>query len=102
MDKNKRDRITGLVIGLIGFILLFFFSYVYFSFEDGKYYSFIGQISVEISRMTTNCTYVDTCEKRAIWIWSGLAIIYLFLVWRYRACVGYWAFKSVKVFYKKL
>ena len=99
MDKNKKERITGLVVGLIGFILLFFLSYVHFDFEDGIYYSFIGQISLEISQLTTNCR---TCDKLINWIWSGLALIYLSLVWRYRACIGYWAIKSVQVFYRKL
>ena len=96
---NKKERITGLVVGLIGFLLLFFFSYVHFDFEDGIYGSFIGQISVEIGQMTTNCR---TCDKLVTWIWSGLALIYLFLVWRYRACIGHWAIKSVRVFYKKI
>ena len=98
MDK-KNERIFGLVVGLIGFVLLFFLSWTMFDFEDGIYGSFIGQISVEIGQMTINCR---TCDKLVPWTWSGSAIIYLFLLWRYRACVGHWVNKTIRVFYKKI
>lgn len=96
-DKNK--RILGIIIGLVGFTLLFCLSYEYLSFEDGIFYSFIGQISIEIAEMTTRCY---NCDDEARWWWYGFGIIYLFLVWRYRACIGHWAIKIVTLGYKKI
>ena len=98
MDENKKQRIIGLVVGFIGLILLFFLSYEFFVFE-GMFYSVIGQISIEIAQMTTRCY---NCDDEAIWFWVGFGIIYFFLIWKYRACVGHWVFKIFKVFYKKL
>ena len=98
-NMNKNERIIGLVIGVIGFILLFFLSWDMLDFEDGIYYSFIGQISKEISQLTTNCY---RCDKLINLWWSGFAIIYLFLVWRYRACTGHWVIKIIRIFYKKI
>jgi hypothetical protein len=97
--ENKKERITGLIVGLIGFVLLFFLSWDLLDFEDGIYYSFIGQISVEIGQMTINCR---TCDNFVPWAWSGFAIIYFLLVWKYRACVGHWVIKTIRMFYKKI
>ena len=99
-DKNK--RILGIVIGLVGFTLLFCLSWTMFDFEDGIFYSLIGQISIEITQIATGCISNHFCEKEAIYLWYGFGIIYLFLVWRYRACIGHWAIKIVTLGYKKI
>ena len=96
--KDKNKRILGIAIGLIGFALLFFLSYRSFTF-NGYIYSFIGQISKELAQMTTRCYY---CRDEAIWFWGVFGIIYFFLVWRYRACIGHWAIKIVTLGYKKI
>ena len=69
MDNNKKNRITGLVIGFIGFLFLF-----HFSFHMGEFN----------------------------WDGSVVHFSYILFVWFYRGCIGYWAIKSVQVFYKKL
>ena len=70
MDENKKQRIIGLVVGFIGFVLLFFLSYEFFVFE-GMFYSVIGQISIEIAQMTTRCY---NCDDEAIWFWVGFGL----------------------------
>ena len=100
MEKNKKERIIGLVIGLIGLVFLFHFSLRYGEFNWD--YSIFALIIEDIfyflndGRMTSK---QNTIAGIIFWIthWG-----YILFVWFYRACIGYWAIKSVRVFYKKL
>ena len=79
MDK-KNERITGLVIGLIG-LVVFFNDIIYYLNDD---------------RMGSRQ------RQTADYLFYFIQLISILFVWFYRACIGHWALKSVRVFYKKL
>ena len=99
MEKNKKERIIGLVIGLIGLIFLFHFSYDYVRFDT---------TDSTVARAIVNIAYylIDGWRRILLdysyWIFWSIHWSYILFVWFYRACIGYWAIKSVRVFYKKL
>ncbi len=100
MDKNKRDRITGLVIGLIGMIFLFHFSFSYGGFfTDG---SIVAHICIDLITYLNNDILGSTQRNIAYYLFLFIHFSYILFIWFYRACIGHWAFKSVKVFYKKI
>ena len=100
MDKNKRDRITGLVIGLIGFLFLFHFSFTLGEFLTD--YSIVAGISSDIIYFLNDDRMGSKQREIADYLFWFIHFSYILFVWFYRACIGHWALKSVKVFYKKL
>ena len=100
MDKNKKNRITGLVIGLIGLVVLF-----HFSFHVGEFYwdgSIVAHISSDIIYHLNDKSMGSAQREIADYLFWFIHFSYILFVWFYRGCIGYWAFKSVQVFYKKL
>ena len=100
MEKNKKERIIGLVIGLIGLVFLFHFSLRYVEFN--WVYSIVGQISENIVYYLNDKRMGSKQHEIAEYLFWFIHLIYILFVWFYRACIGYWAIKSVNVFYKKL
>lgn len=100
MDKNKRDRITGLVIGLIGFLFLFHFSFHMGEFNwDG---SIVAHISSDIIYFLNDDRMGSKQREIADYLFWFIHFSYILFVWFYRACIGHWVIKSVRIFYKKL
>ena len=100
MNKNKRDRITGLVLGLIGLVFLFHFSFGYREFyTDG---SIVTNITINIIYFLNDDRMGSAERDIAFYLFLFFELIYISFVWFYRACIGPWAFKCVKVFYKKI
>lgn len=102
MDKNKRDRIIGLAVGFIGLIILWWFRFDLWELVTpfNSLYTPIGAILYGITQNIVTNEWLDTV--RAVQFWYITQLIYIGAVWYYRACIGYWAIKTVKVFYKKL
>ena len=116
MEKNKKERIIGLVIGLIIFIPLFFLD-LYEAYENLNFkldfidpnvvspiaeffYLFVADIPT--GAVDDNGFLKGSVSSNVTIAWRIIIPVYWILVWRFRACIGYWAIKSVKVFYKKL
>mgnify|MGYP001497175926 CR=1 FL=1 len=107
MDKNKKERITGLVIGLIGLIILW-----WLKFDELKCYTYtsrpelctpMGEFLYDIfSTKGARQPKISAERNLAEFFYYLTQLIYIGAVWHYRACIGHWAIKSVKVFYKKL
>ena len=100
MEKNKKERITGLVISLIGLVFLFHFSLRYGEFKSD--YSIVAQITENIIYYLNNDRMGSKQQDIAFYLFWFIHWSYILFVWFYRACIGYWAIKSVRVFYKKL
>ena len=103
MDKNKKERITGLILGLIGLIILWWFRFDRWEFVN-TYQTLKTPIGEFIYSITSGMmSDVISAEKnRAENFWYITQLIYIGAVWYYRACIGYWAIKTANFFYKKL
>ena len=99
MDK-KNERIIGLVVGLIG--IFFFF---HFNFSHMKIYSngsYVAYICNDIIYYLNDDRMGSRQRQTADYLFYFIQLISILFVWFYRACIGHWALKSVRVFYKKL
>jgi len=95
MDK-KNERIIGLVVGLIGLFFLFHFNFSHMKiYSNGSYVSYICKDIMEY-------LYDDRWGRNTDYLFYFIQLISILFVWFYRACIGHWALKSVRVFYKKL
>ncbi|MDA7704456.1 hypothetical protein N8794_02385 [Candidatus Pelagibacter sp.] len=98
--EKKKERIIGLVIGLIGLVFLF-----HFSFHVGEFYtdgSIVAHIIHDIIYFLNDDRMGSTQKDIRFYLFWFIHWGYILFVWFYRACIGYWAIKSVRVFYKKL
>ena len=102
MDKNKKERIIGLAVSFIGLIILWWFRFDLWEFVTpfNSLNTPIGEIIYGITQDIMTNKWLDSV--RAVQFWYITQIIYIGVVWYYRACIGYWVIKSVNVFYKKL
>ena len=101
-DKIKSNRIIGLVIGLIGLVILFYFRFDYrFGFTSMQLRTPMGELIYEIIKDMTNDT-AQVESDRAIKLWGIFQIFYLALVWFYRGRIGQWIIKTIKLIYKKI
>jgi hypothetical protein len=95
MDK-KNERIIGLVVGLIGLFFLFHFNFSHMKISSNG--SFIANICKDIMEYL----YDDRWGRNTDYLFYFIQLISILFVWFYRACIGHWALKSVRVFYKKI
>ena len=101
-DNTKRNRIIGLLIGLIGLVALFYFRFDYrFGFTSMELKTPIGELIYEITRNMMSGS-IKAEEDRALLFWAIFQIIYLAFVWYYRGCIGHWVIKVMRLGYKKL
>jgi predicted membrane protein len=97
---KKKERIIGLVIGLFGLLFLFHFSFTLGEFLTD--YSIVAGISSDIIYYLNNDSMGSKEREIADYLFWFIYLIYILFVWFYRACIGHWAIKSVRIFYKKL
>ena len=103
MDKNKKERILGLILGLIGLIALWWFRFDRWELVDTykALRSPIGGIIKDITQSMMSAS-ISAEQNRAENFWYITQLIYIGAVWYYRACIGHWAIKTIRVFYKKI
>lgn len=97
---KKNERIIGLVIGLIGLVVFFQYSWV------GEYFytsgSIVAYITYDIIAFLNNDIMGSQERTYADYLYWFIYLIYVSFVWFYRACIGHWAIKSIRVFYNKI
>lgn len=104
MDNRKKNAITGIILGLIGFILLFYFNFERWEFSSSWRYrgSLMGGVIFEIIK-TMRGGWIDSSTRsiseNTWWIFQP---IFILLAWYYRACIGHWFYKIIEKFYKKI
>jgi hypothetical protein len=100
---KKRERIIGLVVGLIGLITLWWFRFDRWEFVDA-YKALNTPMGKFIYNITSSMMSDLWSEERnrAEIFWYITQLIYIGAVWYYRACIGHWVIKSIRVFYKKI
>lgn len=98
-QETKNNRIIGLVIGLIFFLILFYFDFDDFDFD--KRNSFFGLTSKALAKSMVSGSFakVSAAAKK---IWFIFSAIYLALVWIYRGCIGHWFKRIISSLYKKI
>ena len=103
MDKNKKERITGLILGLIGLIILWWFRFDRWEFVN-TYKALFTPMGEFIHSITKSMMsdVISAEQNRAENFWYITQLIYIGAVWYYRACIGHWAIKTIRVFYKKI
>lgn len=101
--SKKNQNILGLVVGFFLFLFLFFVNFR-FNF-DPYFFSTIGSIVWTYFAKTISYIFVPT---RNGWlqgveiIWWILAFVYLYFIWKYRSCIGYWTVKIIQTVYKRI
>ena len=98
--EDKKKRIIGLVLGLIGLVFLFHFSLFYGEFRTE--YSIVDKIIEDIFSFFNNGRIGSKLREIAYYLFWFIHWSYILFVWFYRACIGHWAIKSVRIFYNKL
>ena len=99
-DNIKRDRILGLVVGLIGLVVLFYFDFDNCEFTSWELRTPMGEFLTGIARtmVRSSSTALDIAHNA----WAIFQLIYIALVWFYRGRIGHWIIKIVKLVYKKI
>ena len=99
---KKNQNILGLAVGCFLFIILFFIN---FRFDFEPYFSSTGSIAMTYVAGTISYIFVP---RHNGWlqgldiIWWILVFIYLYFIWKYRSCLGYWTIKIIQLVYKKI
>lgn len=103
MDKKKKDALTGLAIGLICLIVLWWFRFDRMEFVDGYmfFYSPIGDFIYGITKSMMS-DVISAERNRARNFWFITQFLYVGAVWYYRACIGHWFYKIIGLVYKKI
>ena len=97
--EDKKKRIIGLVLGLIGLVFLFHFSFGYVEFRTDD--STVAHAIVNLAYYFIDGWRRIILNYYDLIFWS-IHWSYILFVWFYRGCIGYWVIKSVRVFYKKI
>ena len=101
--SKKNQNILGLAVGFFLFIFLFFVNFR-FNF-DPYFFSSIGSIAMTYFAGTISYIFVP---RHNGWlqgleiIWWISVFIYLYFIWKYRSCIGYWTVKIIQMVYKKI
>jgi hypothetical protein len=98
--EKKKERIIGLVLGLIGLVFLFHFSFGYGEFRTDD--SIVIHAIEDIFSFFNNGRIGSKLREIAYYLFWFIHWSYILFVWFYRACIGHWAIKSVRIFYNKL
>ena len=97
---KKKERITVLIIGLIGLVVFFQYSWV------GEYFytsgSIVAYITYDIIAFLNNDIMGSQERAYADYLYWFIYLIYVSFVWFYRACIGHWAIKIVTLGFKKI
>ena len=104
MDQKKKEAITGLLVGFVGLIFIFYFNFGKFEFCNFPKCSLIGDIIYDAFKNANNGTRdlsisTSTATKRALWI---IQVFYILFFIQYRSCIGYWFYKLIRMVYKKI
>ena len=101
--NKKNERIIGLVVGFIGLIILWWFRFDRWELVNTYKVLFtpMGELLHGITKNMMS-DVISAESNRAKSFWYITQVVYIGAVWYYRACIGHWAIKSVKVFYEKL
>ena len=100
-DNSKRNRILGLAIGLIVFVILLHFRFDRMEFSSWALRTPMGEFSYAISKnMITDVISVEQDFAEKLWVFFQL--IYIACVWFFRGCIGHWVIKIVTLGYKKI
>lgn len=104
MDQKKKDAITGLVIGVISFYFLFYFNMEDFKFEIPYHtrQTIWGKISMIVVQIIKSDSEWHRQRDISENIWWLSQLGYVLFVWYYRSCIGFWFYKTIKTFYKKI
>jgi len=101
MDQKKKDAIIGLLVGFVGLVVLFLYDYKHsFEYSPGVEFDYMESVVFQIgtSFSSSNLIYKQWDSANKFYFIS--LPVYLGLVWYYRACIGYWLFKIIKLVYK--
>ena len=103
MDQKKKQSITGLIVGFILLIFLWWFRFDRWEFVNiyRPLFSPMGELIFGITKNIM--TDVFSAERnRAENFWYITQLIYIGAVWYCRSCVGFWFLKIIKSGYKKI
>ncbi len=99
---KKKERIIGLVIGLIGLVAFFHFNFEIGLRLNASDYSIVGHIVYDLVSFL-NDGYMSKAQRDiSDYLFWFTYLIYVSFVWFYRACIGHWAIKIVTLGYKKI
>jgi len=98
-DNIKRDRILGLVVGLIGLVVLFYLRFDRFGYAEWELRTLMGEFLENIARTMARRSLAEDIAHNG---WAILQLIYIALVWFYRGRIGHWTIKIVQSVYKKI
>ena len=102
MDQKKKEAITGLLVGFVGLIFIFYFNFSKFEFCNFPKCSLIVDLTYDAFKNANNGIgdmSVRTATKNAFWV---IQVLYILFFIQYRACIGYWFYKIIRMVYKKI
>jgi len=99
---KKKERIIGLVIGLIGLVAFFHFNFELGFRLNASDYSIVGYITYDIIYFLNDDSMGSIQRDIADYLFWFIYLIYILFVWFYRACIGHWVIKIVTLGYKKI
>ncbi|MDC1134637.1 hypothetical protein OAS68_00235 [Candidatus Pelagibacter sp.] len=104
MDQKKKEAITGLVVGLLSFYFLFYFNFDDFTFDLPRNYrqTIIGDLSMTIIKNLRGGWIDSSTRQISENLWWVSQLVFVLFIWYYRACIGHWFFKIIRMVYKKI